>query len=137
MRFLKTFISFFSTITVGILIVCAVNICLSPHYVIPRSILFDILLAGFVTAAVTTAIYSREITSHKQFLLTSAVHYVLLCIIMIGFGVWFGWMDLDIGGVVMMMVSVAVVYALTFLMNYILAKKEADEINKALEQRNK
>ena len=137
MKFLKSFVSFFSTITTGILIVCAVNFFLSGGAEIPGKTLFQILLSGFATALVTAVFYYREIKTHKQFFVVIILHYVLLCGIMIGLGVWFGWMDFDLGGIIMMLVSVAVVYALTMLMNYIVAKKDADEINKMLEQMNR
>lgn len=137
MKFLKSFVRFFSTITTCILIVCAVNFFLSDSTEIPGDTLFRILLSGFATALVTAVFYYREIKTHKQFLIIIILHYVLLCGIMIGLGVWFGWMDFDLGGIIMMLVSVAVVYALTMLMNYIVAKKDADEINKMLEQLNR
>lgn len=137
MKFLKSFVRFFSTITTCILIVCAVNFFLSDSTEIPGDTLFRILLSGFATALVTAVFYYREIKTHKQFLIIIILHYVLLCGIMIGLGVWFGWMDFDLGGIIMMLVSVAVVYALTMLMNYIVAKKDADEINKMLEQMNR
>lgn len=137
MKFLKSFVRFFSTITTCILIVCAVNFFLSDSTEIPGDTLFRILLSGFATALVTAVFYYREIKTHKQFLIIIILHYVLLCGIMIGLGVWFGWIDFDLGGIIMMLVSVAVVYALTMLMNYIVAKKDADEINKMLEQLNR
>lgn len=137
MKFLKSFVRFFSTITTCILIVCAVNFFLSDSTEIPGDTLFRILLSGFATALVTAVFYYREIKTHKQFLIIIILHYVLLCGIMIGLGVWFGWMDFDLGGIIMMLVSVAVVYALTMLMNYIVAKKDADEINRMLEQMNR
>lgn len=137
MKFLKSFVRFFSTITTCILIVCAVNFFLSGSTEIPGDTLFRILLSGFATALVTAVFYYREIKTHKQFLIIIILHYVLLCGIMIGLGVWFGWMDFDLGGIIMMLVSVAAVYALTMLMNYIVAKKDADEINKMLEQMNR
>ena len=137
MKFLKSFVRFFSTITTCILIVCAVNFFLSGGTEIPGDTLFRILLSGFATALVTAVFYYREIKTHKQFLIIIILHYVLLCGIMIGLGVWFGWMDFDLGGIIMMLVSVAVVYALTMLMNYIVAKKDADDINRMLEQMNR
>ncbi|MGN0609242.1 MAG: DUF3021 family protein [Oscillospiraceae bacterium] len=137
MKFLKSFVGFFSTITTCILIVCAVNFFLSGGTEIPGDTLFQILLSGFATALVTAVFYYREIKTQKQFLIIITLHYVLLCGIMIGLGVWFGWMDFDLGGIIMMLVSVAVVYALTMLMNYIVAKKDADDINRMLEQMNR
>lgn len=137
MKFLKSFVSFFSTVTTGILIVCAVNFFLSDSTEMPGNTLFKILLSGLATSLVTAVFYYREIKSHKQFIITIAVHYVLLCGIMIALGVWFGWMELNAAGIIMMLISVAAVYAMTMLMNYITAKKEADDINRMLEQLNR
>lgn len=133
----EKFRQFFSTITTGILIVCAVNFLLSDNTDIPGDTLFQILFSGFATSLVTALFYYREIKTQKQFFIIISVHYVLLCGIMIGLGVWFGWMDLNAGGIIMMLISVAIVYALTMLMNYITAKKDADDINKMLEQMNR
>ena len=43
----------------------------------------------------------------------------------------------DIKGIVMMLISVAVVYLIAFLLNYYIIKKEAEGINIALEKHNK
>lgn len=137
MKFLKSFVNFFATITTGILIVCAVNFFLSDSTEIPGDTLFQILISGLATALITAVFYYKEIKTHKQFLIILAAHYVLLCGIMIGLGVWFGWMDFNAAGIIMMLISVAVVYGLTILMNYIAAKKDADEINMMLEQMNR
>lgn len=137
MKFIKEFMTFFVNITTGILIVCALNFAISDSAAIPRNTLWQILLAGGVTALLTTIVYRREISSTKQFLLLVAVHYTLLCVIMILFGVWFGWMSLNFAGILMMMVSVAVVYGFTFFCRYLLAKKEADYFNKALQDKYK
>lgn len=137
MKFLKMFLSFFTTITVGIVIVCTVNVMLSSDSEIPAITMLQILLAGFATALVTTIFYYKDITSNKKLIMVIVIHYVLLCVIMIGLGVWFDWMKFSLNGILMMVISVAAVYAMTFGINFILAKKDADAINKALEQRNK
>ena len=56
---------------------------------------------------------------------------------MISLGVWFDWLNFDIKGIVMMLISVAVVYLIAFLLNYYIIKKEAEGINIALEKHNK
>ena len=73
----------------------------------------------------------------KQYIIVSVIHYFCLCAIMIFFGMQFGWIGKDVISCVLMVIMVAFVYGITFLMNYILQKKEADEINKALRERNK
>ncbi len=137
MRFIKTFVNYFATITTAILIVCALNIQLTGYESLDKLILWQIIFAGAVTAFVTAVFFLKDIKSMKQYIIVSVIHYLCLCAIMIFFGMQFGWIGKDVISCALMAVMVAVVYAMTFLMNYILQKKEADEINKALRERNK
>ncbi len=136
MRFVKSFIEWFTTITTAILMVCALTICLDGSGV-PSNILRDLLIAGALTSLVTTIIFLYDYKEWKTFLVASLIHYVLLCVIMIFLGIQFGWMRLDLGGLVMMSVDVALVYAIVVLFTYVLCKKEADELNQALRERNR
>ncbi len=138
MSFFKLFINLFSTITVGISVVCAVIFLLVPEYEVSRYILLQVLLASLSTALLTAVgvYFFAKLNSKLKIILACIAHYVLLCAVMIGFGIWFDWMNFDLEGIVMMTASVAAVYLITFLLNYILVKKEADDINKALKERN-
>jgi len=137
MRFIKTFVNYFATITTAILIVCALNIQLTGYESLDKLILWQIIFAGAVTAFVTAVFFLKDIKSMKQYIIVSVIHYFCLCAIMIFFGMQFGWICKDVISCVLMAIMVAFVYGITFLMNYILQKKEADEINKALRERNK
>jgi hypothetical protein len=55
---------------------------------------------------------------------------------MIVLGLLFGWIDVSFGNILCMIFYVALVYVIVFAINYILAKKEADELNEALNKRN-
>lgn len=114
---------------VGILTLIGGYAELSPY------ILLQILGAGAVTALLTAAIYSVEFKSRKHFFIITAIHYALLCIIMNVLGTAFGWMSATVIGIVMMCIYVAVVYVIVYAITYVLMKREADSINKAL--RNK
>lgn len=135
MRFIKGFISYFTTITTTVLalvgIVTAVDGC--EH--LSKYILFQILASGAATALISALIRCREIRSRKQFLLLSALHYVLLCGAMIGLGLWFDWVDRSFVGIALMAFYVAVVYIFVFLITYLLGKREAEAINRALKER--
>lgn len=137
MRFIKTFVNYFATITTAILIVCALDIQFVGYESLDKLILWQIIFAGAVTALVTAVFFLKDIKSMKQYIIVSVIHYFCLCAIMIFFGMQFGWIGKDMLSCTLMAVMVAAVYAMTFLMNYILQKKEADEINKALKERNK
>ncbi len=137
MRFFKYFISFFTTITTAILFVVAVSTAMNDSKTICRNILFHVLGAGAITAFVTALFFYREIKSRKQYLLITAAHYVVLCVIMIFWGLQFGWISLSFNGIIMMIIDVALVYIITALCSYLLLKKEAEEINRALIERNR
>ncbi len=139
MNFLKVFINFFSTITLGIVFVCAVNMSLSPGYDVPDSVLWQVLLSGFITSIMTSigAFIFTAINTKTKLAVSIVIHYALMSVIMISLGVWFDWLNFDIKGIVMMLISVAVVYLIAFLLNYYIIKKEAEGINIALEKHNK
>lgn len=138
MKFFKLFLHFFSTITLGITLVCGLNLMTaSEFYVVPKYILLQVAAAGAITALVSAIAFYKEPKTSKQFRIVNAIHYVLMCVIMIFIGLWFGWLSLELNGILSMVISVALVYAITFTLNYLLAKKDADEINKALQRRRK
>ncbi len=136
MRFVKSFFEWFTTITTAILIVSALTTALDGSEV-PSTFLRDIIIAGAFTSLVTTVIYLHDYKAWNTFLVASLIHYVLLCAIMVFLGIQFGWMQADLDGIVMMSIDVAVVYAIVLLFSFVLSKKEADEMNQALRNRNK
>ena len=136
MRFIKSFISYFTTITTTVLALVGITTAIEGYEHLSKYILFQILASGAATAFITTLILCREIRTRKQFLLLTALHYVLLCGTMIGLGVWFDWIESSFAGIVEMAAYVAVVYVVVFLTTYFLRKREADAINRALRKRN-
>lgn len=135
MKFFTELCRYFVQITTGVLIVCAVNFLLYGADNISGATLWQILLSGFLTAFATTIAYSFEPRSTKQFIMMTAIHYIVICIIMIFLGNSFGWLSINFAGVIMMVISVAVVYAFTMLITYFTSKKDADDLTKALENR--
>lgn len=140
MKFFTEFLKYFVIITTGVLLMCAVNVSFSETGGTTLSLgvtLWQILGAGAVTALVTVLVFKRECSTKKQFIAMGVIHYILICVIMITLGVLFGWMDLNIGGIMMMTVSVALVYLFTYAVSYISAKHQADEFNRALNEKYK
>lgn len=129
------FVKYFMNITTGILIICAVNSFGTE--MLSGKVLWQILIAGAGTALLTTIIYNKEVSTTKGFVLMTAVHYILLCVIMIIIGITFDWMSFNLSGIIMMVISVALVYVFTFFGRYIIDKKEADSFNKALKNKYK
>lgn len=135
MKIISSFIKWYFYITTGILFVCAINITLSREENIPSNTLWKVLLSGFLTTAVTIGFLLRESDSKFVMIYRMILHYLALSIVMILSGRWFGWLEFDISGIVMMLLSVAVVYLLTFLVYYILDRKEAQEVNQKLNEK--
>ena len=135
MKIISSFIKWYFYITTGILFVCAINITLSREENIPSNTLWKVLLSGFLTTAVTIGFLLRESDSKFVMIYRMILHYLALSIVMILSGRWFGWLEFDISGIVMMLLSVAVVYFLTSFSYYILDRKEAQEINQKLNEK--
>ncbi len=137
MKFIKSFLSFFCTITTAIVFVMQLNLLTAEDPVISASVFWQILFSGFITAVVTVLGYSFNYRTKVQAVIATILHYIVLCAVMIGLGVWFDWLEFNADGVISMSISVAIVYALVFVISYIQMKKEADELNQALRERNK
>lgn len=136
MKFIKYFLSFFCTITTAIVFVMQLNLLTAENPVISTSVFWQILLSGFITSVVTTLGFSFNFRTKAQAAVASLIHFAVLCAVMVGLGIWFGWMDISLEGILSMCVSVAIVYVMVFAISYIQMKKEADELNRALKERN-
>ena len=135
MKRFSEFIKHFLYITTCILIVVAANIMISGSDTLPADTLWQILLSGFLTTLVTELVWAKEPENIRSGIIKMIVHYIALCAVMIVCGCWFDWMNLSPAGIIMMLISVAVVYALVSLADYWTGRKLADEINQKLKGR--
>ena len=126
------FIRWFFYITTCILFVCAANVEISGTEVVSTIMLWEILLSGLITSIITVLLRPGERDSVRISIIKIIAHYFVLCGVMIVYGCWFDWMALNAQGIVMMMISVAVVYLLVYSAGYWLDRKQADEINRKL-----
>jgi uncharacterized membrane protein len=136
MKYIKSYISFFTAIATAILIIVTIDGAINSYDSVPKYLPLEILAASALTALITTIILCREIKTRKQFLISFLLHFLLLCVVMIVLGLMFGWINDSVGSIICMIFYVALVYVIVFAINYILAKKEADELNEALNKRN-
>lgn len=135
MKFITELLKYFVYITTGILFVFITIMLLGGYESISIRELMQIPLAAFVTALVTAVIYSKETMMKKEFNIRMAVHYILLCVIMVIFGTAFGWVSFDLAGVMTIVISTAAIYAFTFAGAYLSSKSEAEKLNKALKSK--
>lgn len=135
MRFLKDFARWFFYISTAILIICAINFGVSDEDLISKHTLWQILLSGVLTAAVTVLLYPNESITGRRFIPRCLLHYGALCAVMLMSGHQFGWLEYNFVGVAMMLVSVAVVYLICMGMYYLVDRSNADKINRKLREK--
>lgn len=135
MRFITDLVKYFVYITTGIVFVFIARLLIEGGSGISTQTLIRIPCAGFVTALVTVIICSSEALTKKVFYIRIAVHYLLLCVIMVIFGTAFEWINFDLAGVMTMVISTAAIYVFTFVGGYLSSKSEAEKFNKALKDK--
>ena len=137
MKKIFEFVKWFLYITTCVLFVCAANLLISGVDFVPADMLWQIMLSGFITALVTVLLGPGEQDGIRISVIKIFVHYVVLCGVMIACGYWFDWLELNPAGIIMMVISVAVVYLLVYLAGYWLDRKQADQINQKLKGKYK
>lgn len=135
MKRLGIFVKWFLYITVGIFLVCGLAYTLEGSESIPVNVFWKILLSGFVTTLVTVFFRCWEEESQTKVWVRIVCHYIALCVVMSVLGMWFGWIEAALTGVGKMAVYVGVVYLLAFGAYYIIDLRQADAINKKLQEK--
>lgn len=135
MKFITDLIRYFVYITTGILFVFITMLLIEGSDSISIQKLIQIPCAAFVTALVTVIIYSKEAVMKKEFYIRIAIHYLLLCVIMVILGTAFEWIKIDLAGIMIMVISTAAIYVFTFAGAYLSSKSEAEKLNKALKSK--
>lgn len=135
MKILGNFIKWFLYITVGILIVCGISCWIEGKETVTVDIFWMILFSAFVTALVTALIFPKEEYGKVKYGIKFVLHYSVLCIIMCYLGERFEWIDFNPAGVIQMIIWVGIVYLLVFMADYIIGIKQANDINKMLQEK--
>ena len=135
MRKIFEFVKWFFYITTCVVFVCAANMEISGTETINVNVLWQILLSGFITALLTVILRPFEYGIERAYIIRIIIHYIVLCVVMIILGCEFEWMSLNLAGIIMMVVSVAVVYLLVYCAGYWIDKKQADAINQKLKNK--
>lgn len=136
LKYIKGFINFFTTITTAILMIGGINFLVYGNETLSATTPIQILFAGAATALPTTLAFCTEFKTKTYYAIAMLLHFGALCVIMNIIGVQFGWMTFCASHVIIMVIDVAIVYAIVFVLTYILEKKEVDKLNRALQERN-
>ena len=96
-----------------------------------------ILVISFICAVGTVLIQdgNDETVSRRESLLRYIIHIIFLVAVVLIGGYILGWYTPGIGGILIMVISIAFVYAFTFFIIYYNSKKTADEVNKKIKER--
>ncbi|MBQ9384326.1 MAG: DUF3021 family protein [Ruminiclostridium sp.] len=134
MKYITEIIRYFTYITTGMVILFIVLMLIQGDDGIRLSTLIEIPCAALLTSAITVLLYPSEGKTRKAYLCRVLLHYLALCVVMIVMGILFGWIELNFHGILLMVISVAAIYAFTFVVAYITSKNEAEELNRALKK---
>lgn len=135
MKQIQYFVSMFTKITTGTLLICAILITLNDVKIWTTMILWQILAIGLITSFVTIILLPEREFSPKESIIRYILHYIMITVIILIAGWWFNWYNITLLGFIFMIISVAAVYGFTALTNWLSCKHSADELNKILEQR--
>ena len=134
MRYITEIIKYFTFITTGIVILFIIIMLIQGNDSITLSSLIEIPCAGLVCSVTTVLLYPAETKTKSALFVRMAIHYLALCVVMTVVGIMFGWISFNMNGILLMLISVAVIYAFTFGVAYITSKNDADEVNKVLKK---
>lgn len=135
MRFLSCTVKLTAYITAGILIIYYAVCSFCGEESIPVSHIPAILCAALATSAITSAVMLNETASRKAELARTVLHYLLICAVMIPFGIYMGWVPSSVIGGLEMAGYVLFVYLMTYSTYYITDLSDAEKMNNALKKR--
>lgn len=128
----KVFFDVWTKVTTGVLLAAA-TYC-SFFYsdgMFSRYLLWELLLVSFLTS-LGTLLYTDTLNK-KSMKIACLLHYLLNNVIVVGCGIWFGWIDagnrLQIIG---MVVLVALIFGVVSVLSWKKSIKEADLMNERL-----
>lgn len=142
---IKRILSLCSTTTTATLLVSAfwvfLNTVLSGRDILTEKIDFlilpQILAVGFFTGAGSVLTLEKDDMSLRETIIRQVIHIIYICAVVLGLGAWFNWYTVSPVGIVLMLLSVAAVYALTYFIDYHQSKQLANELNEKLDRMNK
>ncbi len=135
MKQLQQFISMFTKITTGTLLICALIITLNGIESWTTMVLWQIPAVGLITALATVLLLPDREYSRREGIVRYILHYLVITAIILFAGWWFGWYDFTLIGCISMVGSITAVYGFTSLTTWLSSKRSADELNRALEKR--
>lgn len=129
---IKVFLDVFTKVTTCILLGAA-TYCSFFFYdgMFSRHLLWELLLVSFLTSL--GVLFYTDDLNKKSMRLVCILHYLFNNVVVVGCGLWFGWIDtknpLQIIG---MVVLVAVIFSVVSVLSWKKAASEAEQMNERL-----
>ena len=135
MKKIGEYVKWYVYITTSILMVEALIFWLYGAEKLPGETLWQIMVSGLATTLLTVVMTYVDTKTTAGSIFKYAGHYAALCVVMIVLGGWFGWINLNVRGIALMMGAVAAVYVLAFGAYYIIDLRSAKQINQRLKEK--
>ena len=99
-------------------------------------ILWQSLMVSFLCAASSTFIFPWDRVMKKwEVRVRTALHYLVINLIVLGFGNWFKWYHIDEwASLLAMLISIAVIYTIVSCLSWRKSKQDAQRMNERLMQ---
>lgn len=133
-EFLISLLHYFVDITTAVLIAAAIYLTISDRQ--PNStLLWEILLSGFITALPSAVLLCFDQKSVKKSVLLWGIHFILIYFITLMFIKMFGWCRITPMSVFLTFVAVVFIYFFTCLVHYLVDRKHTALMNQQLKKR--
>ncbi len=133
-EFFVSLLHYFVDITTAVLIAAAIYLTVSGQQ--PNSsLLWEILLSGFVTALPSAALLCFDQKSVRKSLLLWVIHFLLIFFITLMLLKMFGWCSITPLSVLLTFVAVICIYFFTCFVHYLVDRKHTALMNQQLKNR--
>ena len=135
MKIISEIIKYFAYITTGTALICFAVVLIHQSDTISVWMLGEIPAVGLITALISVPVLHRECKTKKGLYLWLLGHFLLLSAVMSALGVAFDWIGFSVKNILFMTLCTALVYAFTYGGIYLSTKKDADELNAAIQDK--
>ena len=133
-EFFISLLHYFVDITTAVLIAAASYLTISGQQM-DSTILWEILLSGFITALPSTVLICLDTKSVRLSLILWIVHFILIfCTTLILLDV-FGWCSITPESALLTFLAVVFIYLFTCLVHYLVDRKHTSLMNQQLKKR--
>lgn len=133
-EFLISVLHYFVDITTAVLIAAAIFLSITGQQM-SSAILWEILLAGFITALPTAVLLCFDPDNSKVSLILWITHFLMIYGITLLMLRLFGWCTITPLSILLTFLAVVFIYMFTSFVHYLVDKKHASLMNQQLKQR--